>query len=473
MLNSNAAKFQCQLLTSGENYMTIQPKYHWQFAERKGSTTNDAISEAEARFHRTISWGGHGRIGSTVKFDSRESRIVFAPEVGQFGTSDFTVAFGINILDTDGQDDLDIIGTRSVSGHGNWFSLRLRDQGKSLFFEVDEDSQGKNYARAKTEPLPSLVDQKWHHVALVRQDKTLKIYFDGTLVQTGTSRRGVADIKSNVDVKLGHYTRHTPIAQYEDLRIYHEALSTAEIQALIPPVNRPLRAGEIELVATDGAAMILRKDVGHLSRFSREFQKLRVGPDTAVALFKEASFGGISQLLYADLPDIKLSRLKDFPASVRIRSAIGNPFTGKWLIKAPNGKFLSFTNAPLRRRTKSVLTTSSKRSFNALFKLQQQSKQSRTQLVHDAIKETTSFRVSPEAEAIPLFVEELRPLSGEFAIVNQAKNQWLAMGEKNTFQWTDQEENRAVFARVAKMADRENQVGELAPGEVALYQHVA
>jgi hypothetical protein len=357
--------------------MAPQPKYHWQFDERKGRIAKDSIGGAEARFHRTISWGGHGRIGSTVKFDSRESRIVFEPEVGQFGTSDFTVAFGINVLDTDGQDDLDIIGTRSVSGHGNWFSLRLRDQGKSLFFEVDEDSQGKNYARAKTEPLPSLVDQKWHHVALVRRGKTLKIYFNGTLVQTGKSRTGVADIKSNVDVKLGHYTRHTPTAQYEDLRIYHEALSTAEIQALIPPVNRPLREGEIELVAADGAAVILRKDVKDLSRFSQQFQTLRVGPDTRASLFKKANFSGIGQRVYADLPDIKRSRLKDFPASVRIRSAIGEPFTGKWLIKAPDGQFLSLFNAPFRRNIKSLLRTSPSRSSNALFKLRQELKRSR------------------------------------------------------------------------------------------------
>ncbi|MEO0537454.1 MAG: LamG domain-containing protein [Cyanobacteria bacterium P01_A01_bin.123] len=452
--------------------MAVHPNYHWQFNERKGSIARDAIAGVEGRFHRTISWGGHGRIGSVVRFNSRESRIVFGPELGQFGTSDFTVTFGIKIMDIQGQDDLDIIGTRSMSGHGNWFSLRLEDKGRRLTFAVNENSKGKHHANTKTPRLSNLFDKKWHHVALVREGRTVKVYFDGTLVADGASKTGVANINRAVDVKLGHYTRHTPTAQYEDLRIYHAALNTAEIQALIPPVNRPLSEGEIELVATDGAAVILRKDVKDLSRFSQEFQTLRVGPDTRVSLFNKADFRGTGQRLYADLPDIKLSRLKDFPASVRIRSAIGEPFTGKWLIKAPNGQFLSLINAPFRN-IKSVLMTSPKRSFNALFELQQRSNQSRTQLIQDANKEHTLFRVAPETEAIPLFVEELQPLSGEFAIVNQAKNQWLEMGEKNTFKWTDQEEKRAVFARVAKMADNENQVGELAPGEVALYQHVA
>ena len=110
--------------------MTIQPTYHWQFNERKGNIARDAIGGVESRFHRTTSWDGHGRIGNAVRFNSRESRVVFDPEVGQFGTSDFTVAFGIKIMGTDGQNDLDIIGTRSMSGHGNWFSLRLQDKGR-------------------------------------------------------------------------------------------------------------------------------------------------------------------------------------------------------------------------------------------------------------------------------------------------------------------------------------------------------
>ncbi|MEM6435404.1 MAG: LamG domain-containing protein, partial [Cyanobacteria bacterium P01_D01_bin.115] len=450
--------------------MAVTPKYHWQFNERKGSIARDAIAGIEARLHRTISWGGHGRIGNAVRFNSRESRIVFGPEVGQFGTDDFTIAFGMKNISTHKDNELDIIGSQAVKGHGNFFSVRLSDE--KIFFHVDENSKGKHYVKVQTDRLSMVPDKAWFHVAVVRKRRTIQIYINGVLSATAKSKTGIANIKNNTDVKLGDSRRGTPTAQYEDLRIYDRALGAAEIQALIPPVNRPLSKGEIELLATDGAAVILRKDVKNLSRFSQEFQTLRVGPDTRVSLFNKADFRGTGQRVYADLPDIKLSRLKDFPASVRIRSAIGEPFTGKWLIKAPNGQFLNLINAPLRN-IKSVLATSPKRSFNALFKLQQQSNQSRIQLIQYANKEHTLFRISPKTEAIPLFVEELRPLSGEFVIVNQAKDQWLEMGEKNTFQWTDRKENRAIFARVAKMADSENQVGELAPGEVALYQHVA
>jgi hypothetical protein len=51
-------------------------------------------------------------------------------------------------------------------------------------------------------------------------------------------------------------------------------------------------------------------------------------------------------------------------------------------------------------------------------------------------------------------------------------DQWLQLSG-NTFRWTLQKEERAVFVRAAKFADNEGQVGELAPGEVALYEHRA
>ncbi|MEM6452534.1 MAG: LamG domain-containing protein [Cyanobacteria bacterium P01_D01_bin.105] len=448
--------------------MTIQPKFHWKFRDKSGATTTvDSISKVKASLFEAKP-SGHGRIGRAMHLLEKKSHVNLGKAVGQFGTGDFTIAFGMKNISNHGDGELDIIGSQTMKGHGNFFSVRLSGKDR-IFFHVDENSKGKHYVKVQTDPLSMVSDRTWFHVAVVRKGRTIQIYINGVLSIEEKSKTGVANIKNDTDVKLGHSRRHTPNAQYEDLRIYDHALNAKDIQDLIPSANRPLRAGEIELVAADGAAMILRKDVGHLSRFSQEFQTLRVGSDTAVALFNKAGFGGTSQLIYADLPDIKLSRLKDFPASVRIRSAIGNPFTGKWLIKAPNGEFLSQRDA--------VLSTARKRSFNELFKLQSSSKQSgsqsRQQVIHSAAKANTVLKVSPQEAATNLFVEELRPLSGEFAIVNQAKNQWLAMGEKNTFKWTDQEENRAVFARVAKMADRENQVGELAPGEVALYQHVA
>lgn len=104
--------------------MTIQPKFHWKFKENSGDIVRDTLSKTKGVLIKT-SLNGHGRIGKAIQLEALDSRVLFDSEVSQFGTSDFTVAFGIKILDPFNQDDTDLIGNRNTSGHGNWFSLRL------------------------------------------------------------------------------------------------------------------------------------------------------------------------------------------------------------------------------------------------------------------------------------------------------------------------------------------------------------
>ena len=77
--------------------MTIQPKYHWQFSEREGTTTVDSVSNIKATFSKA-EFDGHGRIGPAVHLLKKGAHINLGKEVGQFGTSDFTVAFGMKYL---------------------------------------------------------------------------------------------------------------------------------------------------------------------------------------------------------------------------------------------------------------------------------------------------------------------------------------------------------------------------------------
>ena len=237
--------------------MTVQPKFHWQFRENSGDLIRDTLSKTKGKLFKA-SLNGHGRIGKAIQLEALDSRVRFESKVGQFGTSDFTVAFGIKILDPFNQNDTNLIGNRNTSGHGNWFSLRLEDKGTTLSFEIDENTKGKNYVVARVRDLSGLANKTWQHIAIVRENRSIKLYLNGALISENRSRTGVANINSGVPMQLGHHTRHTPAAQYEDLRMYDTALSAAEINGLIPPVNRPLRAGEIELVATDGAAVLLQ-----------------------------------------------------------------------------------------------------------------------------------------------------------------------------------------------------------------------
>ena len=444
--------------------MTVQPKYHWQFTERESIVVQDSLRGLKGQFHR-VSWKGHGRIGQAIQLDGKDSHIKFGNVLGKFGTNDFTVAFGIKILNVHGQNQSDIIGSRNIDGHGNWFALFLQNQGKVLAFAIDEDRKGKHFTEAKTKVLSHLPNKKWHHIAIVREGKTLKIYLDGAIVATATSKTGVANITNSADVRLGHYTEHTSTAQYEDLRVFYSALTQEEIQSLIPPYNPPLKEGEIELVGADDASIILTRDVDNLSSYSTNFQALRLGHNTGVTLYKQSDFEDTAQQCYANLPDIRESRLNAYPQSVRIWSTVGEPFTGKWVIKAPNGQYLSIAQ--------SYLSTTPLRTITELFRLHHNVQQSRLQLIPGVDHESSAIKVSPELGASPLYVDMSDTLTGEFSIMSQTYNQWLELRPDDRFIWTSNKSDRALFIRAAKFADNEGQVGELAPGEVALYENVA
>ena len=207
--------------------MTIQPKYHWQFDEREGVRTVDTVSSIQATLSKA-ELNGHGRIGNAIHLLKKDAHVNLGKEVGQFGTSDFTVAFSMKNISTHGDNELDIIGDQVMQGHGNFFSVRLTD--RKIFFHVDENSKGKHYVKVATKRLSMVPNRAWFHVAVVRKGRTIQIYIDGVLAAEAASTTGIANINNKADVKLGHSRRGTPTAQYEDLRIYHTALSAAQIQ---------------------------------------------------------------------------------------------------------------------------------------------------------------------------------------------------------------------------------------------------
>ena len=440
--------------------MTIQPEYHWQFKEREGSLVKDSVNGVEGKFHNVF-WQGHGRTGNAIWIRGNNSNINFGNLAGQFGRGDFTVAFGIKNLDNHGENDMDIIGNRTSKGHGNFFSVRLKDKAHILL-EVDQDTKGTHYVRVETAPLP-INDKKWLHIAVVRKGRTLRIYINGGLAAENISDTGVADINNGNDLKLGDWKRGTPNAKYEDLRIYHVALNATKIQNLMTPFNRLLRTGEIELVAIDDAAVILTQDVEDLSPFSSRFQKLRLGPDTGATLYKETDFKGVSQKLYADIPDTRFTKLDAFPQSIHIWPTVGELFTGKWIIAAPDGQYLS--------RNQFALTTAPHHLSNELFRFHYNVICDMPQIIPVTDQQISLLKIGNEPAV--LLVDDSERHKDAFSIVNQAKDKWVLLNQNNTCSWTPRHENRTLFHRVAKIADNEGQVGQLSPGEVALYEHIA
>nr|WP_321399117.1 LamG-like jellyroll fold domain-containing protein [uncultured Desulfobacter sp.] len=440
--------------------MTIQPQYHWQFKENEGPLAKDSVDGVEGKF-QNVSRQGHGRIGNAIRINGNNSHINLGKIVGQFGRGDFTIAFGINILDTHGENDMDIIGNRTSKGHGNFFAVRLIRKAH-VCFEVDQDNKGTHHVPVDTERLP-ITDKKWHHAAVVREGRKLRVYFNGQLAAENTSDTGIADINNGNDLKLGDWKRGTPVAKYEDLRIYHKALNATQIQNLIPPFNRLLNTGEIELVAMDDAAVILTQDIDDLSSLSSRFQKLRLGKDTGVTLFQKADYQGVFQKLYADIPDTRFTRLNAFPQSIHIWPTIGDLFTGKWIIAASGGRYLS--------RDQFSLTTASHHLSNELFRFHYNVIFDMPQIIPATDQDISSLKIDNEPAV--LLVDDSESRKDAFSIVNHSKDRWVLLNQNNTTSWTSQHENRTLFYRVGKIADNEGQVGQLSQGEVALYEHIA
>jgi len=367
---------------------------------------------------------------------------------------------------------LDIIGNRSVKRHGNWVVLRIHDIDR-LRFEVDQDTKATNHIVAQTGKI--LKTDNWFHVAVVREGTTLRIYVDGVLMAKNSlpssripprnpfQRPGVANIKNNVALRLGHYVEGTARAFYEDLRIYHTALNQVQIQNLIPPLNRLLYPGQIELVATHGAAVVLTEDEANLFRFTPQFKRLRLGPNTGATLYKDSNFAGTFQKLYADVPNISLTKVKESPRSVHIWSTVDDPFTGDWIIKAPNGQNLS--------RNKHSLTTSRKHTSTEQFIFHYDPNGDRLLLIPAPNQDISQLRVGDEATV--LVVDDSEQHKDAFSIRFPERDEWLVLNADGTFAWTDQQETRAVFHRAIKIVDNEGQAGELKVGEIALYQHRA
>jgi hypothetical protein len=212
--------------------------HRWIFNQFSASDVNGQTS---AQLYN-VSVGAPGPSGdSFVALRGWMSNVDFGKTVGKFGNANFTVALWVNTTET--LPLFDIAGNRTVKGHGNFFSLRMTGQDQSghngrLILEVDQDEHATNYASVNASA-ENLNDGKWHHVAAVRQGRTLLLYVDGQ--PTETTGAGVANIHNNNPFRIGcagdfmfqkEFAGHLQAA---DFRIYDTALSATEIRQLAQP----------------------------------------------------------------------------------------------------------------------------------------------------------------------------------------------------------------------------------------------
>jgi hypothetical protein len=108
-------------------------------------------------------------------------------------------------------------------------------------------------------------------------------------------------------------------------------------------------------------------------------------------------------------------------------------------------------------------------ALNELFSFQYNPNLDQLLLIPVTDQEISLLKVGDESSV--LLVDDSESRKDAFSIVHPSRDRWLILNQDNTFRWTQQCEDRAMFHRAAKIADNEGQVGELFPGEVALYEH--
>lgn len=265
--------------------MAYLPAHQWNFDEIDGSVARDSTGAVNGTLvnAQRVSPGYVGL--SSVHIDgSNGSFVDFTNRVGQFGTADFTVAFWIDTSDAS-LPLCDLIGNRTADSHGNFFCVRMRQNG-IVTFEVDQDGAGTNYASVAG--TTSVNDGRWHHVAVVRQSGTITLYIDGQPVGSGQGK-GIANIANGNPLKLGRSVvfsapRYAPNAVFDDVRIYDSALDARDITSMIS-WSLP---DEVRLVLATG--MFQTGDKGNLSAAHEQFLTLAAdGGLTAKATDRSAA----------------------------------------------------------------------------------------------------------------------------------------------------------------------------------------
>jgi len=210
----------------------------WKFDEGTGSTSFDSVHTANSvnAILNSATWQDLSKIGpgAAVRITGADNSFVsFGSSIGKFGTKAFSVAFWVQTIDT--LANYDLIGNRADPSHGNFLAIRMSGDG-FVSAEVDQDSAGTNYIGIRSSQ-NGLNDGNWHHIVVTRSGKTLALYIDGQLSNSGTGA-GVANINNGKAFKLGrslvdaNTARFAPAALFDDVAIYNQAISASQVKSL-------------------------------------------------------------------------------------------------------------------------------------------------------------------------------------------------------------------------------------------------
>jgi gliding motility-associated-like protein len=178
---------------------------------------------------------GCGVKGNGLKFDGNTS-VQILSNLDLLLSNDFTISFFV-LPDPQGNAIMDIMSKSEICGIDSTFELRYNPVTRAMSLTL---SQQANLSVKSTYSLP--VDRCYHHIAYVRRDRELLMYYDGVqqtlnpsaaivrIINNGILTIGAGPCLANGEVQF----RGT----LDELRFYNRALTSFEVEELYIPVDR-------------------------------------------------------------------------------------------------------------------------------------------------------------------------------------------------------------------------------------------
>ena len=193
------------------------------FNESSGSMASDSSGNGH---HGTLVNGPifvPGRVANAASFDGVDDYAETNPSVGNFGTSDFSIAVWMRTTVNDQR----IVGKRDVCDHGSFWNLGTQESGAAML-EINQ-SDSSNYRNVQG--TRNLADGAFHHIAAVRRGAAIEVYADGTLEgsQTGSL---VENLSNAAPLRVSGNPCGMFQGVVDELHVYNRALSPSEIASL-------------------------------------------------------------------------------------------------------------------------------------------------------------------------------------------------------------------------------------------------
>ena len=205
---------------------------HWTFDEGEGTVAHDSAGSYDGTVNGA-SWTA-GKVGGALAFNGT-SNYVYVPDNDALDiTGDITIAAWVYFnRGGNGQDGSQQSIVAKTLGNGSYntpYDFRTSANAEPMLYISRSDATGHE-AVSNTQTIPLL---SWHHLAVTVSNNVADFYIDGVLSITegmltkpaaGNSRPLYIGRRDN-----GLYLN----GLIDDVRLYNNALSQSEIQALIP-----------------------------------------------------------------------------------------------------------------------------------------------------------------------------------------------------------------------------------------------